>query len=70
MTRLDRTTRDRVNVSVQRFSETGQGDLVKLRGRDDEYRLRVGDWSVIVELDYPEGAVRILRVLHRREAYR
>ena len=35
-----------------------------------EYRLRVGDWRVIYDVDEETRAVVILRVMHRREAYR
>ena len=35
-----------------------------------EYRLRVGDWRVFYDVDQESKAVVILRVMHRREAYR
>jgi mRNA interferase RelE/StbE len=35
-----------------------------------EYRLRVGDWRVFYDVDEEAKAVVILRVMHRREAYR
>ncbi|MBX3027854.1 type II toxin-antitoxin system RelE/ParE family toxin [bacterium] len=38
-------------------------------GRDD-YRLRVGDYRVLYEVDDRGRTVRILRVRPRREAYR
>jgi mRNA interferase RelE/StbE len=38
-------------------------------GRDD-YRLRVGDYRVLYEVDDTARLVRIMRVRHRREAYR
>jgi mRNA interferase RelE/StbE len=38
-------------------------------GRDD-YRIRVGDYRVLYEVDDKARAVRIMRVRHRREAYR
>lgn len=44
------------------------GDVKKLTGTTPEYRLRVGDYRVLFEI---EGAkVVIYRVRHRREAYR
>lgn len=43
----------------------------KLRGSDrDDYRIRVGDYRVLYEVDAPARLVRIMRVRHRREAYR
>ncbi|MCC7023521.1 MAG: type II toxin-antitoxin system RelE/ParE family toxin [Thermomicrobiales bacterium] len=47
-----------------------RGDIKKLRGTDNEYRLRVGDWRAIFEVDGEERVVRILVVAHRRDAYR
>ena len=63
--------RRRALDAVNRLAETGYGDLRQLHGRGTpEWRLRVGDWRVILAFDYPQDTVVILRVLHRREAYR
>jgi mRNA interferase RelE/StbE len=32
--------------SVEVFADTGRGDVRKLKGADDEYRLRVGEYRV------------------------
>ena len=70
MRRLEPSTAQRVRQSVIAFTETGHGDIVKLQGREAEWRLRVGAWRV--RFDFTEGGrtLRVLRVLHRREAYR
>lgn len=47
-----------------------QGDLSKLRGRENEWRLRVGDWRVRFELDRTNHIIVVLRVLPRSDAYR
>lgn len=47
-----------------------KGDVAKLRGGQGELRLKVGDWRVIFEYAFQQRQVRILRVKHRREAYR
>lgn len=44
-------------------------DARKLRGRDD-YRLRVGVYRVLYEIDDENRLVTVFRVRHRREAYR
>ena len=36
----------------------------------DRYRLRVGDWRVIHTLHDDVATVLVVRVAHRREAYR
>ncbi len=42
----------------------------KLSGRDDEYRIRVGDYRIVYAVDDEAELVEILRVAHRREVYR
>lgn len=69
MRRLDRDAADRVREAVNRFAGSGQGDVRTLAGGGDEYRLRVGDYRV--RFTYQERTTLVvLRVLHRREAYR
>ncbi len=45
-----------------------QGDLSKLRGRENE--LRVWIWRVLFELDRTSRIIVVLRVLPRGRAYR
>ncbi len=42
----------------------------KISGSMNDWRIRVGDYRVIYEIDDQEKAVRVMRVRHRREAYR
>ncbi|HEX8816011.1 MAG TPA: type II toxin-antitoxin system RelE/ParE family toxin [Terriglobales bacterium] len=42
----------------------------KLQGQPDHFRIRVGDYRVIYRLDGSRVVVVIVRVGHRREAYR
>ena len=44
--------------------------LRKLSGRPVRWRVRVGDYRILTELDTRARTVTVLRVLHRREAYR
>jgi mRNA-degrading endonuclease RelE of RelBE toxin-antitoxin system len=69
MTALDKGIRRRIKTAVERFAETGAGNVKKLKGIDPpEYRLRVGDYRARFERE--EEIMRILRVRNRREAYR
>lgn len=43
--------------------------IVKLSGTSDLYRLRIGDYRFIYEIDGGQHRVTILAVRHRREAY-
>jgi len=42
----------------------------KLKGADDEYRLRVGDYRVFYTIDDKNRVVTIYHLAHRKEAYR
>jgi mRNA-degrading endonuclease RelE of RelBE toxin-antitoxin system len=66
---LDKAVARRIKRAVERFAETGAGNVKKLHGIDPpEYRLRVSNWRARFDL---EGeTVRVLRVRNRSEAYR
>ncbi len=42
----------------------------KLQGRDDQYRIRIGDYRVIYEIDDKTVTVLIIQISHRKDAYR
>ncbi|GAB6063261.1 type II toxin-antitoxin system RelE family toxin [Deferrisoma palaeochoriense] len=64
----------RVVVSVERLSENPRPPSVKkLHGTRDTYRLRVGVYRVVYQVEDRSGrptVVTIIRVRHRKEAYR
>jgi mRNA interferase RelE/StbE len=69
MAGLDRSVAHRVKKAVERFSESGAGDIKRLQDVDPpEYRLRVGDYRV--RFNQSKDTIVILRVRNRREAYR
>lgn len=41
----------------------------KLTGSDNDWRIRIGVYRVIYEVDESEEVVRVFRIRHRREAY-
>jgi mRNA-degrading endonuclease RelE of RelBE toxin-antitoxin system len=69
MAALDKGIARRVKQAVERFADTGAGNVKGLQGVDPpEYRLRVGDYRVRFHL---EGeTIRLLQIRNRREAYR
>ena len=72
--KLSKRDAHRVRRAVERLAVSEQGDIERLRGFDPpEYRLRVGDWRVrycYEEIGMEEEGISVVRVLHRREAYR
>ena len=66
---LDKGIARRVKQSVERFAETGAGNLKRLQAIDPpEFRLRVGDYRV--RFHHDGETITVLRVRNRREAYR
>jgi mRNA interferase RelE/StbE len=41
----------------------------KLRGGDKEWRIRIGDYRVVYEIDDRARAVDVTRIAHRSEVY-
>jgi mRNA interferase RelE/StbE len=44
--------------------------VVKLVGADNLWRVRVGDYRIVYEVDDKRGLVTVLRVAHRKDIYR
>jgi mRNA-degrading endonuclease RelE of RelBE toxin-antitoxin system len=59
----------RIFTTIQRFAETGEGDVKELKGESGELRLRVGDYRVRFTNE-ADNTIRIHAIRHRREAYR
>ena len=47
-----------------------RGKTQKLRGYEDYYRIRIGDYRIGLRLDLERRVVEFRRVLHRRRVYR
>jgi mRNA interferase RelE/StbE len=43
---------------------------IKLQGYENNYRIRIGDYRVIYEIDNKEFIVVLLRCKHRKDSYR
>ena len=60
--------RGRVLAGIEEMGDDLKGDVKRLTNFTPEYRLRVGDFRVLFEI---EGeTIIIYRIRHRREAYR
>ena len=46
---LDRLVQARVTAALERLALTGHGDVKKLQGRPNDFRLRVGKWRVFFD---------------------
>lgn len=69
--RLHPTARARVAAAIDLLAEAPRPPgAKKLVGRDGEWRVRTGDYRVVYEIHDRVLRVLVLRVAHRREAYR
>jgi mRNA interferase RelE/StbE len=69
--RLSARLHDRVIAAIQGLSMNPRPTgCRKLTGTDNDWRIRLGDYRVIYEIDDAGGVVRVNRVRHRREVYR
>ena len=57
----------RIVEKLKLLEENLQGDVKKLTNHTPEYRMRVGDWRILFEVE--EEKIIIYRIRHRREAY-
>ena len=59
----------RIANAMERLESDLTGDVKKLTNFTPEYRLRVGQYRVLFEIEN-ENKVIVYRVVHRRDAYR
>ncbi|MCG9893359.1 MAG: type II toxin-antitoxin system RelE/ParE family toxin [Thermosynechococcaceae cyanobacterium MS004] len=60
--------RERIIANIERLQDNLAGDVKKLTNFTPEYRLRVGDYRVLFEVD--RTRIVVYRVKHRRDAYK
>lgn len=69
--RLSQRLHDRVIIAIQSLGKNPRPrGCRKLTGTEADWRIRVGDYRIVYEIDDDSEAVRVNRVRHRREVYR
>lgn len=58
-----------LRVEALREDPRAQG-CEKLAGAEDLYRVRQGSWRIVYSIDERIVVVEVIRIAHRREAYR
>ena len=62
---------DRVVGAIQALAKNPRPTgCRKLTGADNDWRIRVGDYRIVYEIDDAAREVRVNRIRHRREVYR
>lgn len=57
-----------IRQKSREFRRSGAGDLKKLHGASDEWRLRVGEWRVLMR-KRDDGSYYVERISNRRDAH-
>ena len=67
---LDPTTRRRLARRIDRLADDPRAEATKLRGADDTWRARVGDYRVLYQVHDDRLLILVVRIGHRRDVYR
>jgi mRNA interferase RelE/StbE len=69
--KLPANIKERIEIKVQELAiEPRPNGVKKLQGDDNSYRVRVGDYRVIYEIQDDILLVTVIRVGHRSEVYK
>ncbi len=68
--KLDPAVQRRIARRIDRLAEDPRADAVKLRGPDDVWRARVGDYRVLYAIEDQRLVVLVIKIGHRRDVYR
>ena len=61
----------RLRAAIDHLEQNARpSDCIKLAGEPDLYRIRVGEYRIIYQVNDPKLTVLVLSVAHRREIYR
>jgi mRNA interferase RelE/StbE len=71
LTALDRTTQERLRRRIDRLGENPFPPGVrKLQAEEPYYRIRVGDYRVIYQVEGQQLVVIVVKIGHRKDVYR
>ncbi|WP_017293608.1 type II toxin-antitoxin system RelE family toxin [Geminocystis herdmanii] len=61
----------RIGEVLEKIKENPRiSGVIKLQGDDKLYRIRVGDYRLVFEIDDSEKLIKITRVRHRQDVYK
>ncbi len=66
--KLERNIQERIISSLERIKTRPEAYLTKLVG-SDEYKLRVGNYRVIIEINNEKLIILVIKVGHRKNIY-
>ena len=63
--------RDRIDESIKALAENPRPDgVVKMKGSESEYRIRIGNYRVVYDINDGELTILLIQCRHRREVYK
>ena len=63
--------RDRIDSAIRVLVDNPRQDgVVKMKGSDSEYRIRIGDYRIVYEVNDEQLVILLIQCRHRREVYR
>jgi mRNA interferase RelE/StbE len=69
--KLSSQIKERIREAVDQLAENPRpSGVVKLRGEDRLFRIRIGDYRIVYEIDDSAKLVRVTRIRHRKDVYR
>ena len=70
LAKLDRAVQRRIAARIDRLASDPRANAIKLRGADDVWRARVGDYRILYRIEDARLVVLVIRFGHRRQVYR
>ena len=70
LAKLEPVVRRRIARRIDRLAEDPRSGAVKLRGVDDVWRARVGDYRLVYQIEDERFVVVVISLGHRRDVYR
>jgi mRNA interferase RelE/StbE len=68
---LPNNIQERVYNKISQLAEEPRPDgVVKLKGYDNEYRIRIGDYRLVYEIQDEQLIVLLVQCKHRRDVYK
>ena len=69
--KLSQETFYRIIPQIKGLSENPKpAGCRKITGSKNDWRIRIGDYRIIYEIDEKERTVKVMRIRHRREVYK
>ncbi|MBE9092198.1 type II toxin-antitoxin system RelE/ParE family toxin [Microcystis aeruginosa LEGE 11464] len=68
--KLPSSIRQRVSDSLEKLQQDPRpSGVVKLKGEDKMYRLRVGDYRIVYTIEDNDKIIKVTRIGHRQDVY-